>query len=620
MEKSRNVRLSAGIRILLLLWVAAAVLLLGYAELDTLNNAALFLLVPLLAFFFLLLLCGERAFCGWFRRESRAALWCSLALTLLFFLLLSVFDLFKAPIFSADALSGGVWKYALFRKLYAAWNHTGLIGAVTLSVFGCFMALFSAFLSPRNGGIAAQGAPRPFGISIYTWIIGTIGLVCALSFSPILFEPGGDSEAIYFRATRALFDDFHPVSYLFFVRLCSLTPLGARPIPVIEWFFFTLAFHRGEKCLSSIHPHAPRLFFALVAALFFPMLYLQSMMKDVLYTIALFSLAIRMLTILRGEGKRGWRWVAAFLSMFAAIAFRHDGLAPILVFSVGLILYCIREHRALIRPLVICTVSAVTAFFIVTEAIAFGLLKAERNPEYTAFGTPMLMLAAVADSGMPMDNEDIALMEKVMPIDEWKEAYALDNGHYTVDRISRKWGTPGERINNVDAALGKSFFLLNFKYLFRYPAVVTKAFFSANNITWEITQREEAPQIRSNIYDLYDGDLPDPEISHYSATGFSKISQNYAHFLDNSPILAPIVVRGGIPVLLFVFAVIVLIRKKRWELLPMCLPALVTYGISFLILCSQDQRYIMPFRLWLTFLLPYAYYIMPNRAEGEKGD
>lgn len=66
------------------------------------------------------------------------------------------------------------------------------------------MALFSAFLSPRNGGIAAQGAPRPFGISIYTWIIGTIGLVCALSFSPILFEPGGDSEAIYFRATRAL--------------------------------------------------------------------------------------------------------------------------------------------------------------------------------------------------------------------------------------------------------------------------------------------------------------------------------------------------------------------------------------------------------------------------------
>lgn len=132
MEKSRNTRLSAGIRILLLLWVAAAVLLLGYAELDTLNNAALFLLVPLIAFFFLLLLCGERAFCGWFRRESRAALWCSLALTLLFFLLLSVFDLFKAPIFSADALSGGVWKYALFRKLFAAWNHTGLIGAVTL--------------------------------------------------------------------------------------------------------------------------------------------------------------------------------------------------------------------------------------------------------------------------------------------------------------------------------------------------------------------------------------------------------------------------------------------------------------------------------------------------------
>ena len=614
-QSAHSIRCVKIIRIFLLLWVAAATLLLGGSELDSLNNAALFLLVPLIAFFFLLLLRGKGAFSEWFSRANRVNLWASLALTLLFLLLLSAFDLFHAPIFSAEKLKVGAWKYGILRVLYVIWNFTGLLGAVILSVFGCFMALFSAFLAPHDI-LPGQAEPRPFGISIYTWIIGAIGLICALSFSPILFEPSGDSEAVYYHATHALYNDFHPVTYQFFVALCSATPLGARPIPLIEWFFFTLAFHRGEKLLSSIHPRGAQLFFVLVAALFFPMLYLESLTKDVLYTIALFSLAIRLLGILRGEGRRGWRWIAVFIWMFVAISFRHDGMLPILLLAFGVILYALRRRHELVLPFVLSVVSAFAAFLIVTEGIAFGLFHAERNPSYTAFGTPMLLLSAVADSDVPMDDGDIALMEKVMPLDDWRKAYNTHNGHYTVDQVSRSWGVPGERIERVDTALGLEYVRLCAKYVFRCPNVLFRAFLSANNITWEITLREDAPQkLYVNIYDLYDGGMPDPETDHYNATGFSKLSQNYAHFLENSPILSPFFVRGGIPLLLTLFALIVLIRKRRCECLLVGIALYASWAVAFLLLCSQDQRYIMPFRMWVTFLLPYAYCISPNEEK-----
>lgn len=295
---------------------------------------------------------------------------------------------------------------------------------------------------------------------------------------------------------------------------------------------------------------------------------------------------------------------------YCALAFRHDGILPVALTVCGLLLYFWRKRRALVRPLLRTVLCVFAVHLAVTEVLAFRILDAQRSKTYTAFGTPMYLLAAVVNSGKPMDERDQALLEEVMPLSDWAASQNPPHHRYTVDYVSRAWGVPGDRIGKVNRRRGVYFCLLTAKYFFRYPGVVLDAFFTINSLAWEISTPDApgaAPPIMSYDMQELDAESEKELFFQFELTGFAEWTQRYAFFVETTPVLREILLRGGLPLLSLLFGSYILWKKRRRELLLCSLPVFGAWLVQFMLLCAQDPRYLLPVHVWMTFLPLYAF-------------
>ena len=204
---------------------------------------------------------------------------------------------------------------------------------------------------------------------------------------------------------------------------------------------------------------------------------------------ALLMLGVQILKMLNRETRKRSDWVIIGISSFIALSFRHDGVLPVVITFVGLGVYALFRQKTLRKPILITGIAVFGMHLLITQVIAFGFMQVPRNEAYNKYGTPMTLLAAVVDSGKPIDEPDVALLEQLMPLSDWVRA--RDYSAYTVDGPSRTWSVPGERIKRVDSKLGNQYLELSLKYLIRYPDVELPAFFQLNSIVWEIVRPDD---------------------------------------------------------------------------------------------------------------------------------
>lgn len=610
------------LRHILLVWMVLAIAVLGASDAALLSSEDYFLFLPLGAF--AVVLAASKSFSPreWLLRKNRSNAIAALAFAALTLLMLPIGRFLAGPMFSMEGMRIVWWNYAWQRMLYWTWNWTGLLGAVLLSVFGCWYAAISFCLRERGAAQAPLEPEKPLILGIYRWttLIAAVGFVCVYSAAPGLFDQF--DQAVIWNSTQAgEWSDFHPVAYHFFIRLCTLVIPSRRMVSLAFLAMWIYASNTAIGLLTPLHPKAGKWYAISTCLAFLPMLHLSTMFKDVPYSIALVALGLQILRILYGQGRKGWRWLGVGVWMYIALAFRHDGIAPVILTAIGLLIYCWRKRRALLRPLVLTVACAFALNFLVDNVLAFGILKADRHPDHMAFATPMYLLAAVADSGKEIDPEDQALMERVMPLSDWVASRYPERMLYTVDGPSREWGVPGERIFRVDMSLGIQYCRLTVKYLLRYPSVVLRALFTVNSLAWELTTPSPAAEAQQISYDLDALDRYDPKtFNGFALTGFSFLTMRYAQFLETTPVLRDVLVRGGVPLLCMLLGNYILWKKRRKEAILASLPVFFAWLIQFALLCAQLQRYLLPVREWMIFILLYACLAPPApSAAGQRG-
>ena len=597
-------------------WLLLALFGLCASDAALLGSEDLFLLLPLGAAA-VLLFSRDRSPREWFQKANRGTAVPALLFAALTLLMLPIGRFLSGPLFSFEgsgALSGAAaWR----RGLCLAWNWVGLLGAVLLSVFVCWYAALDAARRRGEAGLP-QTAPEPpvfLGIYRWTFLIAVVAIACVFSASPGLFDQY-DQQAIWNHAMSGSWEDGHPVTYLFFVRLCALLIPSRRMVSLVSlagWIFIS---NQAIGLLNPLHPRAGKWFAILTSIAFLPMLYIATIIKDVPFSIALIALSLQLLRILQGKGRPGWRFAGVGVWMFFAISFRHDGLFPILLTAIALLVYFWRKRRKLVRPLTIAVLGVFVVHLLLTEVLAFRILDVQRNKTYSAFGTPLYLLAALANSGREIEPEDVAKLEELMPLSDWAASQQAPNSRYTVDHASRPWGVPGDRIGRINPKRGLRYCLLAAKYFVKYPGVMTEAFFTVNSLAWELTTPHPDAEPERISFDLSHLDEYEPgALAGFSFTGISALTMPYAHFLETTPILRELLVRGGASLLCLLFGCFVLWRKGRRAELLASLPVFGAWFGHFLMLCAQMPRYVLPIRIWAVFIVLYAVFA-PDMASG----
>lgn len=247
--------------------------------------------------------------------------------------------------------------------------------------------------------------------------------------------------------------------------------------------------------------------------------------------------------------------------------------------------------------------------FLLVNVLGFMILYAVPNPAYVKYSIPMSMAGAVAVHE-DLDAEDAAVMEQVMPLDEWREYY----DKYYADTLSRDWGPVGETIYKLnDPQLGKDILLLNLKFLFKYPATYLTAYFDMTSIVWEMGTPSDGYEwvpisMYSSAVDQY------PELAglqmHYNRV--TTAIENISALSDRIPVYSSITWRGGFSLFMLLLSFVLLAIKKHLPETFILLPALLLAGVLFLANPSQDPRYINSWQMLMNFIFIYSI-VLPGR-------
>ena len=592
----------AGALLRLPAFFAAALLLLSPHGL--LKEEVFFLLVPLLAF--ALLSNGRPGSDPFlpFRREARSVLPSALLFTVLFFVQLPVWKLLSSPLFSEGGLSVVVWRWRILRLAFLWWNRAALVPLSAYAVLWCAARLFRSL--PADRPALAKKSLRP---DASLWILFVCAFLCLVSTVPSVFDP--DADTLWHGSVTGIWSDWHLVTYRFFIRLCSMLHYSRFTVTLVQACLFLAAAADAARYLDGIGKGASRMFIGMLLLFFTPVFMLQELNKDVPFAAALLGLTVSLLRMARGE--RGAGVLMRFgLYGYIVLSFRHAGILPLLGAFAPAALFALRRGRGLWKGLLLSFGSACVLYVLIAKVLAFGVLHAIPNPGYIKYGTPMQAIASVADKKgrSAFREEEIALMEEVMPFEKWAACFTK----YYPGTISRAYSLIGEDVHKVEEkGLGPKLTLLSVKLMFRCPSAAAATVFDNASILWALAWPEdqgEAP---------YSGDTG-AVTDMQSYTGAAAFTFPVSHLMHETPVLRSVTSRGGAATFLLLFSAYTLIRRRRPEAWAF-LPAALLFAGLFITVPSPSTRYVLPFMELAALFLPLALRLPPSgKADGGSED
>lgn len=614
-------------------WMLLAIVLLLGAPAVFLNDAAVLAALPMVVCAALLL--GRRiSIQTLFARENHRNLWLSLGATIVFFLLLSLPNLLSCALFSEAGLSAIWWPFRWIRLLYLAWNWTGFLLGYAAAVFLCAFAALRWSLKERvpMNGDRAVGKIRFLGLYRPILLLAAVTACTLLSSTQSLVI--GDAGTIWGMAQNQEWRAWHTAGYLLFVRLCQWLGGTQRAVTLVQAvayvyinnyilsFFISRGMTRRACCAYVIA----------AVVTFLPIYFLQVMIKDVVFALSLLAFGIGVLRIANDaeSGKTrvvDWIWITAF--GLCTCLFRHAGFLPVICTLPVLLYRLLKRRRKAAWGVVAAGACIAAVYMLLIDGLFFGMLHGERNPEYIQYSAPMTMIGAVAASGAPIAPEDRAVMEQIMPVEDWAACYTK----YFADTISRPYGRIGKNIEKVEQFdLGDDLLRLNAHFLIYYPRIYLTAFFDLNSLMWEIATPSDGyvrsylcypqtpiPQLAAKAgvaaegFEAYQRIFKQPEGTTFN--GFAPLINRYAEFLYGVPVLRSLLWRGGFSNLCLLFAAVLLLRKRRaMDLMGLIPITVVTLGMLFS-MPAQEVRYIFPNLEYAVLFLPYAVLVPKGKAQ-----
>lgn len=422
-------------------------------------------------------------------------------------------------------------------------------------------------------------------------------LVLAANFP---WRPSPDAETVYRYVINEDWNDWHPIGYLMFVRVCMslLTPGTNHPFSVLLFqsiLWLLLMNHVMDRLYSwtgSIW--SIRAFMAFNLIIFTPVLYLGLMYKDVLYSMCMMGVSVEIFHMLYTD-KMSWKSFL-LLSVFSSgvALFRHMGAEMVTLVLMVVLFCCFLKKKSYCKKLGLLMFIPVICFTLVSTIYGSHVLHMKKSPVYITYTMP---ISIVGDFALRQPEiftqKEKEFLEEVMPIEEWARGYQSDP--YWVDMLARSYGLTGDRIERIDAKYGHKLVRLNASLFMRNPKEYICALLRPTSIIWQIFRPADGYEWTIAGY-YKPSDRPDLVESNLVTSDklLSELMGNIEYTLMENPLLSALYSRGGIWCfsLLFISGLWI-IRRQKLYLLVFALPFLNT-ALMMLSCPAQDPRYILP--------------------------
>lgn len=530
-------------------------------------------------------------------------------LTVLFLIMLSVFELIRSPLFSSFPFAA-----ALYPPYLAA--------SVFISLSFCLEYFCQSHSEQGNSPLTSDTGRRKnftFSRSMNLLMIFYAAISVLFLMANFPFRPSHDAIGVYRSIIENNWSDWHPIGYVTFVRLCMLLaspiafhPFAACAAQTILWILI-IRLVSGILYQCSNSSTAVNCYIILNLVFFIPMMYLGIMYKDVIYSMCVLGLCGELYLILcrRQIEKKD----VILLSLFSAgiSLFRHMGIIVAIVPLLMLTGYFYFKKSRQWKKLLFCLFFTILSFVLVTEGYGARILRMEKNPDYVKYTVPLYLIGNLASGHPELFNEaDKALLTEVMPLEDWAAAYQYNT--YLADSLSREYGIIGDRINRVDEAYGMEILQLNLRLLLRSPHAWFSALSRVSSIVWQIGRPMDGYEWTAAGY-YAPSDYPNfiHEGLVTTEKAICSILGDLQYSIENQPFLSFLYYRGGIWAFTLLFSAAVFLLKGRLEFLICLLPPALITAMLIISCPAQDPRFTLPVMETGMFFLPAVYYIRKRR-------
>ena len=416
-----------------------------------------------------------------------------------------------------------------------------------------------------------------------------------------------DSMSNWVDVSVNAFSDWHPVTYLYILKVIQRIFGTPFPLVLLQTLLWILA---NQYALYLLEKYSPIkggdiLYTAFSIIMLYSYRALGNIEKDTLWNIGLFLFCIILFDFIKAQESLRWYKILLFLIAAGIVStIRHMGNLIVILSLLALAFYEWkihgREYKTRMKQVVSVLLFSIIIPILLVNILGSYILHMTPNENYVKYSVPISMAGAVA-SKENLEQEDIEILEEVMPIEKWRDCY----DKYYADSLSRTWGAIGEdALKFRDKDFQKDILLLNAKFLVKYPVTYLTAYFDMTSIIWEMgTPSDGYEWIPITIYSSALDQYPGYSDLQIKPTFSTTIQQNFFGIYDQFPIWSSICWRGGFSVFVLLVCSSLLVKKKRAPELLALFPALLLTVVLFLANPSQDPRYIDSYHMLMCFFL-----------------
>lgn len=402
-----------------------------------------------------------------------------------------------------------------------------------------------------------------------------------------------------FVSGESICSDWHTIGYLLFVKLCYKIYPSIYVVNIVQCIMWQVINWCALSLLDrDCEGQKPMVLYTMIAIMFFtPYYYLQIMYKDVVFSMCLFATTLFLIYYIKTENIKKYIGVLGFLAMSGVAVFRHAGLVPVVITLLCLIInYARKNKRKCFMALGYMVLIILTYHGVLT--VGDKVLHAEKKPEYITYSNPIYMISVASHENITFEQEDIDVLEKIMPIAEWGEYY----NKYWVDDVSRDWGKIGsEHMKKIEEEIqnnhfGRKLILINGKLFLRHPVFYITHLMDPSSIIWEIATPNDG-------YDMACVGAEENEDIIYN--NVYKMTHGYGIWLHSMPIIKDICFRGGFFLFIIICVIVLWGLEGNIELVFSLFPVLIVDILLLITTPAQDPRYVLGTMEIGCFLLAY---------------
>lgn len=552
--------------------IAGILILMGFLVQDRQSvNASVLVACAVLAVSLLINARGEKS--GSAKNSAIAG-----ALSLLFVLQISLSEMYVAPCL---ATSGVLLKIFLAVGIFA----NVFLALRTILKKTLAMVLADGAAQKEKTTIASHQERKRNNVVLCKCVIVAESVLFLISTYPGIWLQA-DAAGVYGAAVNNVWDAWHTIGYVWFVRLCTLVYNSPYTVNVVQTFFWVILNFYILDILEKINKRNAILYTILLCCSIFPFLYLEILAKDTVFSMGLLAITAVLYKVLETETVTGKDVLCLTTIPVFSLLCRHGGELVVLVSCAATLVYFLVRHQKQQAKKILIALLWLLFVYLLVNVILTNALSVTKNPSYVKYSTPMAMVGAAVAQDVEFSEEDTAILERIMPLEQWGECY----NRYWSDDIARDWGKIGpdavgrlrEEVDNN--GFGGELLRINAELLVQHPVIYLRAFFDMNSILWEFGTPQGASLMSVAM-------VNEDEQIRYSAA--YTITRTLAQFLDSYPLTRAVMIRGGVPLFLILFCAVILGIRKKALLISFLPIALVELMLAFTV-PVQDPRYILP--------------------------